>query len=201
MLILARHGRTEANAQRLLLGRKDVPLDELGARQAAASGTALGRGAAPARIIASPLARTRATAEAISAACGGVPVELDERWLEVDYGIYDGSPLADIPHEVWQHWRNDMDWTPPEGESLGALGARVRSACAALAADAAEADVVVVTHVSPIKAAVAWGLGMGDDAAWRMFVDVASISRVRTGTGDPTLVSFNETAHLDGLTQ
>lgn len=199
MLILARHGRTEANAQRLLLGRKDVPLDDLGALQAAASGAAL-EALCPTRIISSPLLRTRATAEAISAACGGIPVELDEQWLEVDYGIYDGSPLADIPHEVWQHWRTDMGWVPPEGESLASVGARVRDACDALAAQAATEDIVVVSHVSPIKAAVAWALGMGDEASWRMFCDVASVSRIRTSGGDPTLVSFNETAHLHGLT-
>ena len=200
MLILARHGRTEANAQRLLLGRKDIGLDPLGVQQAAASGTVLGRGDKPVRIVASPLQRTRATAEAIAAGCGGdVEVVLDERWIEVDYGIYDGQPLADIPHEVWQHWLTDMSWVPPDGESLADLGARVREACNALAAEAAERDIVVVSHVSPIKAAVAWALGMGDQAAWRMFCDVASISRIRTHGANPVLVSFNETAHLDGV--
>lgn len=201
MLILARHGRTTANAQRLLLGRMDIPLDEFGAVQAAASGTTLAAALAhPTRIVTSPLGRTRATAEAISAACGGVEVVVDDRWIEVDYGVYDGQPLAEVPHEVWQHWRSDPGWRPPEGESLAELGERVRSACEELANDAAEGDVVVVTHVSPIKAAVAWALGMGDEAAWRMFIDVASISRIRTrDNGHPTLVSFNETSHLAGL--
>ena len=196
MLILARHGRTTANAQRLLLGRMDLPLDEVGETQAAAVAAALGRmDAAPARIIASPLLRTRATAEAIGSRCG-VSVEFDERFLEVDYGEYDGAPLAEVPHEVWQHWRTDIGWVPPGGESLAAVGERVRRACEDYAEDAAERDVVIVTHVSPIKAAVAWALATGDEAAWRMFCDVASITRVRTTGGAPTLVSFNETAHL-----
>jgi probable phosphoglycerate mutase len=200
VLILARHGRTEANAQRLLLGRKDIPLDLLGAQQAEASGAALARTIKPVRIIASPLQRTRATAEAIAASCGGdVEVVVDDQWIEVDYGIYDGQPLADIPHEVWQHWLSDLTWVPPEGESLAQLGTRVRAACEALAEEAAENDIVVVSHVSPIKAAVAWSLGMDDQASWRMFCDVASISRIRTGAANPVLVSFNETSHLDGI--
>lgn len=194
MLILARHGRTTANAQRLLLGRMDLPLDELGEEQARAVGAALGP-LAPVRIVASPLLRTRTTAEAIAARCG-MSVELDDRFLEVDYGEYDGAPLAEVPHEVWQHWRTDIGWVPPGGESLAAVGERVRAACADYAEEAAERDVVVVTHVSPIKAAVAWALATGDEAAWRMFCDVASISRVRTTGGSPTLVSFNETGHL-----
>lgn len=201
MLILARHGRTAANAQRLLLGRADVPLDFVGLQQAKAVGASLSRSTRPpSRIVSSPLLRTRATAAAIAAAFGGeIEVEFDERWIEVDYGEFDGSPLADVPSEVWQHWRTEPSWVPPGGESLAHVGERVRDACASLASDAAGDDVVVVSHVSPIKAAVAWAVGTGDDSALRLFCDVASISRVRTGGDVPTLVSFNETGHLDGL--
>ncbi len=201
MLILARHGRTAANAQRLLLGRADVALDLVGLEQAKAIGASLSRSARPPlRIVASPLLRTRATAITIAAAYGDeVEVEYDDRWIEVDYGEFDGSPLADVPSEVWQHWRTDLAWVPPGGESLAHVGERVRDACASLAADASENDVVVVSHVSPIKAAVAWAVGTGDDSAWRLFCDVASVSRVRTAGDLPTLVSFNETAHLDGI--
>jgi len=199
MLIVARHGRTQANAQRLLLGRMDVPLDETGLQQAAAVGDALRGCVLPVRIVASPLKRTRATAEAIAAALGGIEITFDDRWLEVDYGQYDGAPLAEVPHEVWEHWRTDLSFVPPGGESLGAVGKRVREACESLVAAAAERDVIVVTHVSPIKAAVAWAVNAGDDAAVRMFCDVASISRIRTSGPNPTLVSFNETAHLAGV--
>ncbi|HVT76298.1 MAG TPA: histidine phosphatase family protein [Acidimicrobiales bacterium] len=200
MLILARHGRTAANAQRLLLGRLNIPLDDVGARQAAAVGAALARSVKPVRVIASPLGRTIETAGAIAAACGVAQVETDERWIEVDYGQYDGEPLAEVPSEVWQHWRSDSAWTPPDGESLADVGVRVRAACEELMAEAAHEDVVVVSHVSPIKAAVAWAVGTGDQAAWRLFCDVASISRIRTTGDQPTLVSWNEVAHLDGVT-
>jgi len=180
----------------------DVPLDDVGVRQAEAIGAALARAGAspPLRIVASPLGRTRTTALAIAAAFGEGEVTFDDRWLEVDYGTYDGAPLADVPHEVWQHWRTNIGWVPPEGESLAAVGVRVRAACEELMSDAATGDVLVVSHVSPIKAAVAWAVGAADDSAWRMFCDVASISRIRTTDGRPTLVSFNETAHLAALT-
>ena len=45
---------------------------------------------------------------AIAAEYGVSDVTFDDRWLEVDYGDFDGSPLADVPHEVWQHWRSDI---------------------------------------------------------------------------------------------
>jgi broad specificity phosphatase PhoE len=75
----------------------------------------------------------------------------------------------------------------------------VRDACDELAARAADETVVVVSHVSPIKAAVAWALGAGESSAWRMFLDVAAICRVRVGPTGPTLVAFNDTAHLAAL--
>ena len=62
--------------------------------------------------------------------------------------------------------------------------------------DGGEADVVVVSHVSPIKAAVAWCLGAADETAWRMFLDVAAVSRLSVGPRGPSLHSYNERHHL-----
>ena len=69
MLLLVRHGQSEANAAGLLIGRADSPLTELGHRQAAALGEALAaRAPAPAALLTSPLQRARQTAAAIAAA-------------------------------------------------------------------------------------------------------------------------------------
>jgi len=193
MLIVVRHGRTEANASGLLLGRRlDPGLDELGRRQAIALAAAL---PSAARIISSPLLRTQETASSF-----GRPVELDERWIELDYGELDGTPLRDVPAAVWAAWRADAGLAPGGGESLTALGVRVRAACAELAEEAAHRDVIVVTHVSPVKAALAWALGVGDEVAWRAFVAPASITRIATAGERPSLHAFNASAHLDGLT-
>ena len=45
-------------------------------------------------------------------------------------------------------------------------------------------------------AAVLWALGAGDRAVWRLFVDVASVSRIAITERGPVLRSFNETHHL-----
>jgi len=188
VLILVRHGQTVANASGLLLGRGDPPLNELGRRQAMALAAVPGVAGA-ARVVASPLRRTRDTALAL-----GPPVTFDQRWIEIDYGEYEGMPLADVPAQVWETWQADPSWAPKDGESLTAVGARVRSACQELQAGggAAAADIVVVSHVSPIKAAVAWALGVGDEVAWRMFLDVAAVCRIAFGPRGPSLRSYNE---------
>ena len=191
MLYVVRHGQTAANAAGQLLGRADVPLTDLGRRQAESLAAAL----RPVdRVISSPLQRARDTAAAF-----GCPVEIDDRWTELDYGIYDELTLGEVPAEMWQAWRGDAEYAPPEGESLASVGRRVRAACDDVAPAAVEADVVVVSHVSPIKAAVAWTLAVGDAVTWRMFVAVASITRVAVTERGPVLRSFNEVAHLGQL--
>lgn len=192
MLIVVRHGRTEANASGLLLGRRlDPGLDELGRRQAAALAQAIGR---VDRVISSPLLRARQTAEAL-----GQPVEIDERWVEIDYGHLDGTPLADVPAEIWAKWRSDTTFVPGGGESLVQVGARVRQAADELLEQSLERDIVVVSHVSPIKAVAGWALGVGDEIAWRMWCAPGSITRIGATASVPSLHAFNVTTHLDAL--
>jgi broad specificity phosphatase PhoE len=190
-LIIVRHGRTEANAAGLLLGRRDPCLDELGRRQAAAVRPLL---AGAARVVCSPLLRCRETAEALD-----LPITVDDRWIELDYGVLDGTPLRDVPAEVWAQWVSDAAFAPEGGESIAAVGKRVRAACEDLAEEAADHDVVVVTHVSPLKAAVAWTLGVPDDVTWHLYAAPAAITRIATSGPRRSLHSYNVTAHLDGL--
>jgi len=188
LLILVRHGQTATNAAGRLLGRADPPLTELGERQASAVARSIG----PVdRVISSPLQRAQQTA-----ACFGVEVETDDRWVEIDYGVLEDQPLAEVSREFWDAWRADPSIAPEGGESLVAVGDRVFAACDELMAAAATDTIVVVSHVSPIKAAAAWAMGVDGTVAWRMFLGLASITRVGEGRAEPVLVSFNETGHL-----
>lgn len=190
MLLVVRHGRTAHNASGLLLGRLDPPLDDLGRRQAAALAAAIG----PVdRVISSPLYRARETASAF-----GLEPVIDDRWIELDYGEYDGMPLGSVTPETWQEWRSDPLFAPPGGESLSELGERVGQALDDLVADgsAAERTTVIVSHVSPIKAAVCWALGVDDLVAWRLWVATASVTRIGTTPRGSVLHTFNDIAHL-----
>lgn len=184
MLILVRHGQTAANAGGLILGRADPSLTEVGRVQAAALAAVL---PIPSRVVSSPLARARETA-----AVFGAPVDVDPRWIELDYGDLDGMPVESVGDDMWRTWREDVHFVPAGGESLASLGARVRQASEDLMAEAVERDVVVVTHVSPIKAALAWALGVGDEVAWRLFVGEAALCRIAIRPLGPVVMSFNE---------
>src|SRR5207237_8474258 len=147
VLIRARDGGTPATVAGPLLGRADPPLTDRGRQQAADLAAAL---SGVAGVVSSPLGRARQTAEAFA-----LPVEIDERWTELDYGVYDDRPPSELPASLWERWRVDPDFAPEGGESLSGLGQRVRAACEELVVRATEADIVVVSHVSPIKAGVA----------------------------------------------
>jgi broad specificity phosphatase PhoE len=192
VLILVRHGESTGNADGLLVGRIDAPLTEQGQTQAGALAPWV---AGATRLISSPLSRARATAEALAT---GLPIEIDDRWVEVDYGEFDGRPLGSVPSELWSRWRSDPDFRPPGGETLAETGARVRSACDELFATEGEGarsqgPVVVVSHVSPIKAATCWALGLPDQGAWRLYLATASMTRIGWGADGPVLNRFNET--------
>jgi probable phosphoglycerate mutase len=206
-VLLARHGRTAVNAQARLSGRHNPDLDDLGRRQAEALGAAVATVAGPdVTIVSSPLRRCLQTAGEVVEACGAdrASVFVDDRFVEMDYGEWDGRPLADVPADTWRQWRADPDFHPPGGETLTSVTARVAEGLTQWAPRAGGGTLVVVSHVSPIKAGVIWALGVGESATWRMRLDNASICRLAATAGADgavhgSLRTFNETAHLRGL--
>ena len=191
MILFVRHGETEANRARLALGRADPPLTDRGRGQADALAARLADSGAV-RVLSSPLARARATASAIADALA-LPVEEEARLVEMDYGEWDVRSFSEFPPDDLERWRTDASFAPPGGESLLAVGERIASLCRELTGDA---TVVAVSHVSPIKAAALWAMDADPLLAWRMHLDVASITRVLASGDRSALMGFNDVAHL-----
>jgi len=189
VLILVRHGRTPANAAGLLQGRLDQELDDHGQAQAVAVAAYVNSWCDVDAVVASPLQRAQQTAAAFE-----LPVATDERWLELSYGEYEGTPHSDVPSEVWQRWRDDAHFTPFGGESLAALDVRVRAGCVDLVERAVSENIVVVSHVSPMKSAVAWALGVDIGISFNCHLDQAAVCRIAIRVDRPVLLTFNETA-------
>jgi broad specificity phosphatase PhoE len=193
-IIIVRHGRTEFNATGRLQGRIDNPLDEVGLAQAEAVAAYLQPELLPDTLfICSPLLRARQTATAIINRVDG-SFEIDERWIELDYGSYEGLRQSEVPTDVWRDWRNDNDFAAPQGESLNQVQRRVAEACDDLAQRLNGRTAVVVSHVSPIKSAVAWALGVDASVGWKTQLSTASITRISVSSNGVTLTAFNEVA-------
>jgi probable phosphoglycerate mutase len=133
-----RHGETEWNALGRLQGTQDIPLNDLGRRQAAAAGGILanlfardGRSETSLQFVASPLGRARSTMELVrlSLRLPPVPYAIDDRLREIGYGQWEGSTLAQMQAEAPDLFarRQAEKWTvsPPGGESYVQVQARV----------------------------------------------------------------------------
>jgi probable phosphoglycerate mutase len=190
-LVFVRHGQTDANRNGVLLGRLDPPLNDAGREQATAVAARVSR-LEPVRVVTSPLVRAVETAEIVASACARREVEVDARLIEVDYGEYDGLPLGELPEDLVWKWRNEADFAPPGGESLASVGKRMGEYTREVLDTLADGPVVAVSHVSPIKAAVLWALGLPDLYARRLRLDNASVTRLAPGPDGPVLLSFNE---------
>ena len=184
MLLLVRHGETMANRRGHLLGRADPPLS---ADRAGAGGRPRGVAAPSDVVVSSPLLRARQTAGVL-----GPHVQVDERWIERDYGPFDDRPADAMAPKSCGRVGGRMT-VHAAGRRAGrrARGARRAKRARSSSGDARSSDVVVVTHVSPIKAAIAWALGVPHQIAWRLFVEDASVSRIDIESSGPVVRWFN----------
>jgi len=162
-LVLARHGRTTANAARILDSRPPgAPLDGEGRAQAEQLAERLANH--PIRSVhASRAIRTQQTAAPVAAA-HGLAVEVVDGVHEVSIGELEGrsdEAAFEIFYEVYHAWwRGELDAHLPGGESALDLRARFLPVVERLTADGdGDGDVVVVSHGAAIRMAAAALLG------------------------------------------
>ncbi|HEX9357684.1 MAG TPA: bifunctional RNase H/acid phosphatase, partial [Streptosporangiaceae bacterium] len=197
--VLLRHGETPLSAERRFAGRGDIPLTETGRLQAKAAARRLAAHGDVDLIVSSPLQRARLTADAVAAATGA-PVQVDDGWIEADFGEWEGLSYAEAmerwPGEVTA-WMNDTSVAPPGGESFAAAGRRVLAALDRLLARTGPGRVVVVSHVTPMKTVLRHALLAPPPALRRMHLDVACLCEVDWYADGPAVVrSLNDTGHL-----
>lgn len=144
-LRLVRHGQTAWNAERKVLGRTNISLDDTGRQQAAALASVVGPFDA---VWSSPLARAKETAGALVA--NPDVIRIDDDLTEMDQGALDGMGEEEMMAqygEMLASWRNDPEHTRlPMGETMGEVRDRGLAALFRIAAAHPSGRVVVVTH-------------------------------------------------------
>jgi len=157
-LILVRHGETDWNREGRLQGGQDIPLNELGRRQAAEAAArlkALEPAYAELDYIASPMQRARETMEILRRELALPPgYAVDDRLRELTFGEWEGFTWRDIrkAEREQAHLRERDKWgfVPPGGESYRMLAERVRPVLAGL-----QRETVLVSHGGVARAVLA----------------------------------------------
>lgn len=113
MIYIVRHGQTELNKRFALQGRSNLPLNERGRGEAERVGRTLTeRGVTFDHVFSSPLDRAIDTAHIIAQ---NVPVTIDERLIEMDYGPYEGADLKNATPELLYFFADFVHHPAPEG--------------------------------------------------------------------------------------
>ncbi|MFC9547588.1 bifunctional RNase H/acid phosphatase [Streptomyces sp. NPDC056956] len=200
--VLLRHGETPLTPQKRFSGSggSDPSLSGIGREQAERVAAALARRGTVQAVVASPLARTRETAQIVAARLG-LDVQIEEGLRETDFGAWEGLTFGEVRErhpEDLSAWLSAPDAEPTGGgESFAATAARVAAARDKLIAAHAGRTVLLVTHVTPIKTLVRLALGAPPEALFRMELSAASLSAVAYyADGNASVRLFNETSHL-----
>ncbi len=162
MYLLVRHGEAEGNREHRFIGQLDVPLSDLGRRQAELVSERLAS-AEVTRILTSDLQRASNTLQPLAAT--GVPLRTEPRLREIDNGEWGGLAPTEIEArwpEMWARYRGGEDVPRPGGERWAEVADRAVAAIQDDLAQAEEGDVVAVgTHGGPAMAILLWTLGVG----------------------------------------
>ncbi len=179
-LLLVRHGQTDWNVQRRVMGMGPIGLNKVGIAQVRALALELADWPLDA-IIASPARRTRETAEILLEGREGLVVKLDDAFAEVDYGDWVDRPFSDFEGDKGfnQYMRASATFQIPGGERLSDMQRRVVQGIENLRGQFPDGRAVVVSHADIIKSIIVHYLGV-ELSRWQQYaVANASLSFFR----------------------
>lgn len=198
-LLFVRHGETDWNRERRIMGRQAVGLNETGRFQSLALRQALA-GYSVDRVYASPLLRAVETVQILTE---GRPVttQWDERLVEVDYGEWVGKTFAEV--------RSTPDYVPyfkrletpvaPAGESLFQVRDRMVDFLNEMKVKHADQVVLAVSHADTIKCALMAVLQIPFENIWRFRIDNVSVSLFESDASGDRVICINQRGDLDRL--
>ncbi|WAL71593.1 bifunctional RNase H/acid phosphatase [Kitasatospora sp. YST-16] len=201
-LVLLRHGETPLTPLKRFSGStgSDPGLSEKGRWQAERAAESLAARGTVQAVVASPMLRTRQTAEATARRLG-LEVRIEEDLRELDFGAWEGLGFAEVmerhPADLTT-WLGSADAKPTGStESLSTLARRVARARDRIVQQYTGQTVLVVSHVSPIKTLVRLALGAPPDSVHRMELSAASLCAVQYyRDGNASVRLLNDTSHL-----
>ena len=155
------------------------------------------------RVISSPLQRCRQSAQTLAQQLQ-IPLHIDERWTEIDYGDWENQPVDSIMHYPAQDaralWEDPLNFCAPQGEPVTALQQRVLAAWDSVLTEYAGEHLLVVCHGGVMRVLAQHLLQLAPQAMNRLAVPYAGLLRFRIDLseyhGQPQ--QWITLEHLDG---
>ena len=201
-IILVRHGHVDWLAPERFRGRAELPLSDLGRRQAQAAAGCIAATWKPEAVYASPLGRCRETGAAIAA-----PFRLDVRPVDgladIDYGEWQGLTRDETkdrwPDEIELWFRSPHLAVIPRGETLMAVLSRATAALRDIVRRHRDETVAVVGHDSVNRVLLLFALELPLSRYWHLCQEPCCVNELLFDRGSFVIGSINQTQHLSGL--
>ena len=201
-IILVRHGHVEWLAPERFRGRAELPLSDLGRRQAQAVAGYVAATWKPEAVYTSPLGRCRETAAAIAAPLRLEPQPVDGL-ADIDYGQWQGLTRA----EAKQLWPDETElWfrlphlaAIPHGETLAAVLSRATAALRDIVRRHRDGTVALIGHDSVNRVLLLFALELPLSRYWHLRQDPCCVNELLFDNGSFVIGSINQSQHLCGL--
>lgn len=199
-IYLVRHCEAAGNIGRVFQGHIDAAISENGARQLDRLAERF-RAVPLDAVYTSPLIRAYQTAEAVNR-FHGLPLVCDDALKEINGGVWEGVPWAELPHRYPQeseHWiKAPWDFRAQDGEPMTDVYDRMAQALTRLATGNPGKTIAAVSHGCAIRNALCWAKGLPitelNSIAW---CDNTAVSVLEFRDGRPHVVLENDNSHLD----
>ena len=201
-IILARHGHVDWLAPERFRGRAELPLSDLGRRQAQAVARYIAATWKPDAVYTSPLGRCRETGAEIAA-----PFRLELRPVDgladIDYGEWQGLTRDEAqerwPDETELWFRAPHIAAIPGGETLAALLSRTSAALRDILWRHPDQTVVLVGHDSVNRVLLLFALEAPLSRYWHLRQEPCAVNELFFDNDSFIIGSINQTQHLSGL--
>ena len=194
-MILMRHGQADNNVNRILVGRHiESHLTEYGKRQVLDTAKYLGEISIN-KVLVSPVVRTIETAEIVCEYLG-LDYQIDERLYEIELGRLVGMNYEEIISKYGNlflefYTENEAALTPYGVESFASIKQRIKNILDEMAETYSDRNVLMISHLDPIKAAIAIILDLKPESLYKWQIRNASLTILKNDNKAYTLTGVN----------
>lgn len=202
-LLLVRHGFSEGNKTNTFTGHLDVPLCDVGIKQAELVSDYILKNYKVDAVYSSPLSRAINTVKKVADTLS-IPLHVDEGIKEIYGGEWEGVSYKQIEEQdpvFYRKWSDNKGTVHcPNGESMEEAGLRALKSIRKICEENDEKIIVISSHGGVLRALRCFLSGLSiesfNDLPW---MPNASISIVSYQDGKFEPIEFGFTDHLNGL--